>query len=54
MLMVSVDQITLDRLRRASIETDRSIEDLARSAVEETALAWARDRGFPEEERDGR
>lgn len=51
MIMVSVDEMTMDRLRRASKETGREVEDLARSAVEEAALSWARDSGFKGEKR---
>ena len=37
------------RLERAALELGRSVEDLATSAVEEAALAWARENGFPGE-----
>lgn len=41
----------LERLARAAEALGRDVEELATSAVEEAALAWARDNGFPGEDR---
>lgn len=40
------------RLERAARDLDRPVADLATAAVEEAALAWARERGFPGERDD--
>lgn len=48
-MIISPDKQALERLERAAAATGRTVEDLATSAVEEAALAWARDNGFPGE-----
>ena len=46
------DDQSIARLQRAAQELGRSVEDLATSAVEEAALAWALDNGFRGEKDD--
>lgn len=50
-MIIYPDKATVARLERAAADTDRTVEDLATSAVEEVALEWARNNGFPGEER---
>jgi len=50
-MIVYPDKQALERLERAAAATGRTVDDLATSAVEEAALAWARDNGFPGEDR---
>lgn len=49
-MIIWPDSISLQRLQRAADATGRSIDDLATSAVEEAALSWARENGFPGED----
>lgn len=45
-LSVYVDDKTAERLRHASERLDRSVEDLAESAVSESALTYAKREGL--------
>jgi hypothetical protein len=47
-LQCYVDDETLQRLQAASADTGRAVEDLAESAISETALAATRDRELPQ------
>jgi hypothetical protein len=44
-ILVHVDETTYARLRAASNDLQRTIEDLAESAVSEAALKYAKDNG---------
>lgn len=51
-MIIYPDKESVARLERAAADTGRTVEDLATSAVEEAALAWARQNGFPGEQAD--
>lgn len=48
-MQIYPNDIAKRRLERAAEATGRTVEDLATSAAEEAALAWARDNGHPGE-----
>lgn len=45
--IVTIDRESVSRLRRASAELGRPIEDLIATAAEEAALEYAKSRGWP-------
>jgi hypothetical protein len=46
-LSIVVSDAAFDRLRRASLELGRTVEDLAEGVVEDAALRWETDRPSP-------